>query len=550
MPSADEKTEEDIAESRQKASSLLATSMAKDMMTNYPVEEEDETYLPEMITLLYDAVNAMHLDGSEVERCQAHDDVIEVEGFGPLPRSVSTTLVKILRQEEITFPEAQGIVRFGARLQCYSKDKQESLCQTIAKLSVVDDPSYAGKADSATRAGAQTGPAEATASDCRDLANVYQLLTSLANPPGEVEYESSGSLPSSASSKISLPKPWASPPLVVESGGAASSSGTSPGLLKQCLIETATAVNAARHASLVPAKVAQPQFVKAKDAPVPQLGRQDSKGVKAQTLARPAVEPVARIARPEDISYSAQKGKGKDKNFRKVADIPIASAPVPVGLVSSPGASSSLAGGNSNASSSAVLSLDQASVVNSAVAESAVAASLRNATQAGVTTLNIKNIPVRLSQAAIQKLWPPKENCYDMLYLPFNHRQRRTIGYAFINFTSVEAALQFMEKWQGVVLSPENHTKALDIGVAAVQGFEANLLHMKSSNNIKCIRRKKHMPIIILPDGTAANYREVLGLVDLDELQEGDDDESEKTQKDGAFDDSSEKGPPSSWDSE
>jgi hypothetical protein len=133
-----------------------------------------------------------------------------------------------------------------------------------------------------------------------------------------------------------------------------------------------------------------------------------------------------------------------------------------------------------------------------------------------VTTLNIRNIPSSLSQVAIMKIWP-SAGSYDLLYLPYNHRQRRSIGYAFINFLTHEALLEFRAKWHGQVLLPEEaDCQPLEVGLASVQGLRANLVHMKKNKNIKSIRRLKHMPILVLPNGMIANFKEILQLVQVD----------------------------------
>jgi hypothetical protein len=97
------------------------------------------------------------------------------------------------------------------------------------------------------------------------------------------------------------------------------------------------------------------------------------------------------------------------------------------------------------------------------------------------TTLVIRNIPARCSQAHLMKTWPARGS-YNMLYLPYNIRQHHTMGYAFVNFISVEAAQQFRAKWHGFDLVPEAQTKRLDIGDAKVQGLYNNLVIVMRSH--------------------------------------------------------------------
>merc|ERR1719321_699651 len=113
------------------------------------------------------------------------------------------------------------------------------------------------------------------------------------------------------------------------------------------------------------------------------------------------------------------------------------------------------------------------------------------------------------SQAGLMKMWPPRGS-YDLLYLPYNARQRRTIGYAFINFISHSALLDFHAKWQDFVLEAEAEERGLEIAVADVQGLHKNLLHMKRSKKIGSIKRARHMPVIIRPDGTVADFKRTM----------------------------------------
>eukprot|EP00418_Pyrodinium_bahamense_P012640 CAMPEP_0179110982 /NCGR_PEP_ID=MMETSP0796-20121207/51819_1 /TAXON_ID=73915 /ORGANISM="Pyrodinium bahamense, Strain pbaha01" /LENGTH=582 /DNA_ID=CAMNT_0020809127 /DNA_START=30 /DNA_END=1776 /DNA_ORIENTATION=- len=59
---------------------------------------------------------------------------------------------------------------------------------------------------------------------------------------------------------------------------------------------------------------------------------------------------------------------------------------------------------------------------------------------AGTTTLTIRNVPGRYTQDRLIEEWGP-EYSYDFLYLPHSLRDQRSKGYAFVNFTTHEAAL-------------------------------------------------------------------------------------------------------------
>jgi len=95
-----------------------------------------------------------------------------------------------------------------------------------------------------------------------------------------------------------------------------------------------------------------------------------------------------------------------------------------------------------------------------------------------VTTLIIRSIPHKTCQESLIALWPPTWG-YDFLHLPYSLKQRRSCGYAFINFVSSHSAKLFYNHWQGQLLAAQNHTKALAISAADVQGVLPNLKHFQ-----------------------------------------------------------------------
>jgi hypothetical protein len=106
------------------------------------------------------------------------------------------------------------------------------------------------------------------------------------------------------------------------------------------------------------------------------------------------------------------------------------------------------------------------------------------------------------------QVWPA-QGSYNMLYLPYHPKQGRTMGYAFVNFISIEAAQEFRVRWHGVNLVPEAHAKRLDIGVAEVQGLCNNLLHMRGSKKMKATSHTKHLPMIFANDGGIIDFQQV-----------------------------------------
>lgn len=111
--------------------------------------------------------------------------------------------------------------------------------------------------------------------------------------------------------------------------------------------------------------------------------------------------------------------------------------------------------------------------------------------QPWVTTVIIRNIPTRCTQDILLTYWPP-DGSYDFLFFPYSVKQRRPSKYVFINFTSQEAKVAFYSRWNRQFLS-EKTEKPLDIGVARIQGLEANIRYHKDAG----ITRRKLQPIIL-----------------------------------------------------
>lgn len=94
-----------------------------------------------------------------------------------------------------------------------------------------------------------------------------------------------------------------------------------------------------------------------------------------------------------------------------------------------------------------------------------------------VTTLLIRFIPPKASQEDLLDFWPLSWG-YNFLYLPYSVKQRRAVGYAFLNFVSHEAARLFHSRWEGQAVMSQGRTKKLSICPAEVQGLRANLQHL------------------------------------------------------------------------
>lgn len=119
----------------------------------------------------------------------------------------------------------------------------------------------------------------------------------------------------------------------------------------------------------------------------------------------------------------------------------------------------------------------------------------------------VRNIPARYTQARLLQEWPP-DGTYDLLHLPFSFREKRTLGFAFLNMKSHELAVAFQNRWHGKYLTMRGRTKHLDVTAASVQGLEANLLQLQG-RNIDQLINDDFLPAVF--DGTTRlNTRDIL----------------------------------------
>lgn len=91
------------------------------------------------------------------------------------------------------------------------------------------------------------------------------------------------------------------------------------------------------------------------------------------------------------------------------------------------------------------------------------------------TTLMIRNIPPLYSQKDLALEWP-NNGSYDFFYLPMGRTtptENRT--FAFINFTSIAAAVSFRKCWDKQRLQKFSSHRKLNIACPGVQGKDANM---------------------------------------------------------------------------
>jgi len=97
-------------------------------------------------------------------------------------------------------------------------------------------------------------------------------------------------------------------------------------------------------------------------------------------------------------------------------------------------------------------------------------------------TVVVRNLPNCCTQESLLLDWPAKTNGYDILYMPSNSGNEQCSNFAFINFTTREAAQAFKNGWHGRQLKntvDEKSKRVLNVAIANVQGRDAILALFK-----------------------------------------------------------------------
>jgi RNA recognition motif-containing protein len=102
------------------------------------------------------------------------------------------------------------------------------------------------------------------------------------------------------------------------------------------------------------------------------------------------------------------------------------------------------------------------------------------------TTLMIRNIPNKYKRNwLVQEIG---EGC-DFVYLPMSRKKTHmNLGYAFVNFKSVELAQQFLQDFQGYQWQRIGKKNAT-VCYAEIQGFEANVAYFQEKREVDTTRK-------------------------------------------------------------
>jgi RNA recognition motif-containing protein len=99
------------------------------------------------------------------------------------------------------------------------------------------------------------------------------------------------------------------------------------------------------------------------------------------------------------------------------------------------------------------------------------------------TTVMIRNIPTKFAQNSLLEALSDRfdVSCIDFFYAPTDFKSEKSLGYAFINFSTHEELNMFMKVFRDVRLSPQS-TKILSLSLAKIQGREKNYNLFKTSS--------------------------------------------------------------------
>ncbi|OIR56935.1 MAG: RNA-binding protein involved in meiosis Mei2 [Amphiamblys sp. WSBS2006] len=116
------------------------------------------------------------------------------------------------------------------------------------------------------------------------------------------------------------------------------------------------------------------------------------------------------------------------------------------------------------------------------------------------TTFMIKNIPNKYTQKMfIETIDKTHRGLYNFVYLVFDFKNECNLGYAFINFVSSDAAILFIERYEGKKWPVFNSEKKCSLCYARIQGME-NLIERFRNSKIMSEKRE-YQPKMFYTEG-------------------------------------------------
>lgn len=139
-------------------------------------------------------------------------------------------------------------------------------------------------------------------------------------------------------------------------------------------------------------------------------------------------------------------------------------------------------------------------------------ASVNKSSSGGITTVMFRNIPNKYTrEMLVQQLDQDMKGLFDFIYLPIDFKNKCNVGYAFINFRTVEACDAFVNRFNGVevrkCLPGLNSRKVTEVTPARVQGFEENVQRLRNSPVMReLVHKPEWMPLIFDYNGDQVNF--------------------------------------------
>lgn len=101
------------------------------------------------------------------------------------------------------------------------------------------------------------------------------------------------------------------------------------------------------------------------------------------------------------------------------------------------------------------------------------------------TTVMIRNIPIKYTDANLIEALKEFKGKYDCLYMPFDYEKKGNKGYAFINFVDPLHILYFHEKFYGKKWQLFESSKICELNSANFQGIYEIQKHSKNYKGYK-----------------------------------------------------------------
>jgi len=132
--------------------------------------------------------------------------------------------------------------------------------------------------------------------------------------------------------------------------------------------------------------------------------------------------------------------------------------------------------------------------------------------QAAITTVMFRNIPNKYTrEMLVKQLEEDMRGQFDFVYLPIDFKNKCNVGYAFINFRTVEACESFVSRFNGMevrkCLPGLNSRKVTEVTPARVQGFEENVQRLRNSPVMReLLHKPEWMPLIFGQQGEKMTF--------------------------------------------